>query len=418
MNGLYNVGILLLHCAYRVASLFHPKARQWVEGRIGWEETLLKEMYTWPESRPRIWIHAASLGEFEQGRPLIERIRAQYPLHLVVLSFFSPSGYEMRKHYDQVDYVTYLPIDQPISVGIFLDIIRPDVAIFIKYEFWFNFLKEIQQRYIPLILISALFRSDQIFFKSYGQWFLHILTGFDQIFTQNIESQQLLRSHGILSKVAGDTRIDRVLESVKQEKDYPGIQDFCGDAPILVVGSSWPPDEAIIREWWLAFGRTAGWQIIIAPHDIAENHLQQIEKLFTKKEIIRYSSLSQREEENILLIDNIGMLTYLYRYGKAAFIGGGFGAGIHNTLEPIAYGLPVFFGPKYQKFDEARALIELQGGFSVTFTQQMVDIMQTWTDEATYTKASMAARSYPNQHQGATTIILDWMEKQGLLFRG
>ncbi len=417
MQTIYNLSILGMVLGYRLASLFHVKARKWVRGRIGWDDRLFEELYNWPESRPRLWIHCASLGEFEQGRPLIEAIREQHPDYLVILTFFSPSGYELRKNYDGADLVCYLPADIPTSVRLFLDISRPDLVVFVKYEFWFNYLKEVQSREIPLILISALFRPGQVFFRWYGRWFRNILARFDHIFTQHLTSSELLARYGIPSIVAGDTRIDRVLQIVQHAREFPDIEEFCAPYPCLVAGSSWPPDEDLLEYWWGHRPDGCPWRMIIAPHDISEHHLQQIEKRFGRRETIRYSSLSDHSGQRILIIDNIGMLSALYRYARLAYIGGGFGAGIHNTLEPIAHGVPVLFGPRYQKFEEARALVKTGGGRSVHTGAEFTRAIRDLHRPEEYPKAQAATRTYLAQNQGATDKIMDVLFEQDLLSR-
>jgi len=417
MQTFYNLGILGMVLGYRLASLFHGKARKWVRGRIGWDDRLFQELYNWPESRPRLWIHCASLGEFEQGRPLIEAIREQHPDYLVILTFFSPSGYELRRNYDGADLVCYLPADIPTSVRLFLDITRPDLVVFVKYEFWFNYLKEVQRREIPLILISALFRPGQIFFRWYGRWFRQVLARFDHIFTQHTKSSELLASFGIPSIVAGDTRIDRVLQIVERARAFPEIEEFCAPYPCLVAGSTWPPDEEVLEYWWTKRTGDCPWRMIIAPHDISEHHLQQIEKRFNREQTIRYSGLSDHEGQRILIIDNIGMLSALYRYARLAYIGGGFGAGIHNTLEPIAHGVPVIFGPRYHKFEEARALIQTGGGRSVVEGAEFMEVLQQLHHPDEYPIAQEAIRRYLAENQGATEKIMKVLFEQDLLSR-
>lgn len=417
MHTIYNLGILGMVLGYRLASLFHGKARRWVRGRLGWDERLFQELYNWPESRPRLWIHCASLGEFEQGRPLIEAIREHHPDYLVILTFFSPSGYELRKNYDGADLVCYLPADIPTSVRLFLDIARPDLVVFVKYEFWFNYLREVQRRQIPLILISALFRPGQVFFRWYGRWFRNILARFDHIFTQHLTSSELLATYGIPSIVAGDTRVDRVIQIVQRARLFPDIEEFCAPYPCLVAGSTWPPDEELLEYWWGNRPGDCPWRMIIAPHDISEHHLQQIEKRFGRKATIRYSGLSDHSNQRILIIDNIGMLSALYRYGRLAYIGGGFGAGIHNTLEPIAHGLPVLFGPRYHKFEEARAMIDSGGGRSVKRGPEFVAALSDFHRPEAYPKAREATQRYVKQNRGATEKIMEVLFEQDLLSR-
>lgn len=415
MQHLYTLFIFFLQAAYRLAALFHPKAKAWVRGRRGWEDALFEDLYSWPEVRPRVWMHCASLGEFEQGRPVLEKIQQAFPEYLIVLTFFSPSGYELRKNYPGADYVCYLPIDMPTSARLFVDIVRPDLVIFVKYEFWFNTLQAVQRKGTPLVLISALFRPDQVFFQPWGKWFRRILAGFDLIFTQDEGSRALLRKYGIPATVTGDTRVDRVLRIVEEAERFPQIEHFCRQAPILVAGSTWPADEEIITRWWGTVGHREDWRLIIAPHDISEGHLQQIEKRFGKRHIIRYTHLDEWQEQRLLLIDNIGMLAALYRYARVAYIGGGFGAGIHNTLEPIAHGCPVLFGPRYEKFAEARTLVDTGGAFVIDQEATLRTTLQHLQATEHYALAAMAARDYVRNNQGATDRIVQKLFDERLL---
>lgn len=415
MQLLYTVGIYLMNMTYQLAGLFHPKAKKWVRGRSDWKDQLSHEMYSWPRSAPRIWLHCSSLGEFEQGRPVLEAIRAQYPHYRILLTFFSPSGYELRRHYDGADHVCYLPADTMAAARSFVDITRPNMVIFVKYDFWFNHLIEVQKRNIPLILVSALFREDHIFFAPYGTWFARILSGFDLIFTQNEVSRERLQQIGIDAQVAGDTRVDRVVQIAAEARAFPEIAQWAKADRLLIGGSTWPPDEAILQRWWEKKVQSGQWQLILAPHDISEKHLQQIEHLFGQEEVVRYSRLSPTSAKGILLIDNVGMLSSLYRYGYLAYIGGGFGAGIHNTLEPIAHNLPVVFGPRYQKFEEAKALITSGGGFTISTEQEFFQMMDQLNEAGQYEKAQSAAAAYVQKNQGATTVILQALQRNGWL---
>lgn len=334
------------------------------------------------------WVHAASLGEFEQGRPVIEAIRAEYPHARIVLSFFSPSGYEIRKDYDQVDDVCYLPIDTPRNVKRFLDSVQPDVALFIKYEFWYNYLHELKKRQIPTFLFSAIFRPNQLFFKPYGGFYRRMLFCFNEILVQNEASKHLLNSVGYSSAtVAGDTRLDRVVQIAKQAKSYPAIEAFKGTNPLLVIGSAWPDDMEVLipflNQW------EAPLKVIIAPHEINTEQIQQWQKAL-KKHSERFTVYGLRfgvdgsqvgDEEasldilhsplEILFLDTIGMLASLFRYADFAYVGGAFKDGLHNTMEPAVYGMPIFFGqPYYQKFQEALDLLHLGGATTIATTQE------------------------------------------------
>lgn len=410
---LYTLAVRLYGWGIFVASFFSEKAKLWVEGRKNWEADLyiFNEKFPIEQGRQRIWVHCASLGEFEQGRPLIEFIKAKSANTLIILTFFSPSGYEIRKNYPHADGIFYLPIDSSSNARRFLQLVKPDKAIFVKYEFWYHYLDTLQQARIPTIIISAIFRSDQIFFKSYGSFFRKILRSFDHLFVQDQSSIDLLASIDITNTTkAGDTRIDRVAQIPKEGKVFPKVAQFVGDAPCLVVGSSWGPDEAILKEA-LATGMPEDWKVILAPHDISAGHLSAIEKLWPG-EIQLYSTLGDTHvpaERRILLIDNIGMLQSLYRYGKFAYIGGGFGAGIHNTLEPIAFGLPVIFGPKFQKFEEAKQLLQQGGGFTVSSAADLQDTLQLLLEPETYQAASERALAYITENQGGTLKIAQYL---------
>lgn len=417
---LYNLGIALYTFAIRIASLFHAKARQWLDGRKNWQERYAAD---WakvnPEQAPTVWVHCASLGEFEQGRPVIEQLRRDFPGVKILLTFFSPSGYEIRKNYDQADYVCYLPADKPHNTLIFIEIFKPTLSIFVKYEFWLHYLRALHREEIPTLLISAIFRQNQIFFKPYGKLFRQLLPQFQHIFLQNEASAKLLKNLQLDNfSVAGDTRIDRVLQIKQSAPEFPVVQAFAADCKVLVVGSSWPPDEAILLPFINA-QLPPDWRVIIAPHQIDDAHLQNIEKQ-AKRSIVRYSKATVENAKNfeILLIDNIGMLSALYRYGRIAYIGGGFGAGIHNTLEPIAFGLPVIFGPKYEKFAEARYLTRHGGAFTIENQEDMNNIFQTLQNEEAHRVASETAYQYVLDNQGASKQILEFIRQQRLLDAG
>ena len=406
-----------MRLAYRLAAFVHHKTKKWIHGRRDWEKDLSQEMSSWPEGLPRVWMHCSSLGEFEQGRPILEAIREQYPHYRILLTFFSPSGYELRKDYAGADHVCYLPADTMTSARLFVDITRPDLVIFVKYDFWYNHLIEVQKRNIPLILVSALFRPDQVFFTPYGKWFAGILGGFSLIFTQNESSRQQLQQISVDVQVAGDTRVDRVVQIAKEARTFPNIAHWATADRLLIGGSTWPEDEAILQQWWEQQQEQEKWQLILAPHDISEKHLQQIEQLFGTQQVIRYSQLTAAAREGVLLIDNIGMLSSIYRYGYLAYIGGGFGAGIHNTLEPIAHEIPVIFGPRYHKFEEAKVLIAAGGGFSIDSVPALIATMHKLDQAEPYYQAQEAASGYIRQNQGATTSILQALQDKGWLNR-
>ena len=411
MIWLYNFSITLYGFIIWLASFFNEKAALWIDGRKGLFEKLESQLEkSSPKKAPIIWMHVASLGEFEQGRPIIESLKQNYPDYKIFLTFFSPSGYEIRKNYELADYIFYLPMDTKKNAQKFIEIIQPRLVIFVKYEFWYHFLNTLQSKNIPTILVSALFRPDQLFFKSYGALFRKILKGFDHIFLQNEASFELLKSHGYRKiSLTGDSRIDRVAAIAKQAKSFEIIDQFANDSQVLVCGSTWPPDESILE----GFIKNAHeWKFIIAPHEIKESNIERLQNLLPQN-AIRYSKANSASVKTakILIIDNIGMLSSLYRYGKIAYIGGGFGAGIHNTLEPIAFGLPVIFGPKYKKFDEALVLVEKKGAFSVNNSADFESIMQKMTEKSFYKNASQEAQNYINQNRGATEKIIKYISK-------
>ncbi|WP_425422107.1 3-deoxy-D-manno-octulosonic acid transferase [Phaeodactylibacter xiamenensis] len=413
----YTLGIHLYGLALRVAAWFHPKARKWVKGRQNWVEQHRELSAALPENRPLFWFHCASLGEFEQGRPLIEKLKARNRPPLILLTFYSPSGYEIRQKYPQADVVAYLPLDTPAQARAFVAIWQPQLAIFVKYEFWFNVLRQLQKQHVPTLLISGLFRPGQLFFKPYGKPFRRALEGFSHLFVQNEASGQVLSGAGIHQyTVAGDTRIDRVQSIAQQAPEIPAAATFCQSAPVLIAGSSWPEDEACL----LPFLNTefpTDWKAIIAPHEISESNLRNIEQQLSLP-CIRYSKAENNPEQlaaaRVLLIDNIGMLSALYQYGRIAYIGGGFKTGLHNTLEPIAFGLPVLFGPYYHKFEEARYLVREGGGFVITQKDDLFRTFQQLQHPEAYTAAAAKALSYIKQNQGATQKVLNWIESASL----
>lgn len=415
MLFVYRLIINLYVTGVRLLAPFNAKARAWKEGRKNWARRL-KEDIRPLRDRPVLWIHCASLGEFEQGRPIIEGVKGRWPETAILLTFYSPSGYEVRKDYPYADAVAYLPADTPDNAERFLQTVHPTLVIFVKYEFWYYHLRAVQQRSLPLLLVSALFRKDQLFFKPWGKVFRRLLQGFQHIFVQNQESAQLLDSIDITNyTVNGDTRIDRVGAIAQQARPFPEVEGWIAGAPCLIAGSTWPPDEELLSEL-LEEALPANWKCIIAPHKIEEGHLEEIEERFEGR-TVRYSGLAEATDTTgtILIIDNIGILSSLYQYGRIAYVGGGFGSGIHNTLEPAAFGLPVIFGPRYQKFEEAIALIDRGGAFSVRTGAQLIDIFLQLKKEGRYQAASEEARGYIQQNQGVTREILDYLEREGFL---
>ena len=406
---LYEIAIRLLGSGMRLAALFHPKAAKWVEGRRNWRARY-REVF---DKKGRLlWVHAASLGEFEQGRPVIEEFRQQFPGWQIVLRFFSPSGYEIRKDYPHADFICYLPLDTRRNAQDFLDLIRPDAAVFVKYEFWSNYLRALQKRRTPVVLISALFRPGQPFFRWYGGFWRQMLRCFSHIFVQNNQSARLLQEIGLQAKVtvAGDTRVDRVLRIAASAPENPVLARFAASpAPVLIAGSTWPADEAALSSV-LFLPDFQHYKIVWAPHEPTAEQVERLEKRLSPELVVRYSQAAEKAVESArhLIIDNIGLLNTLYRYGRIAYIGGGFGRGIHNTLEPAAWGLPVIFGPKYGKFEEARQLVARGGAFSVGDPESLAGVLQRLGKPAAWQKASETVGAYMAESKGATRSVLEY----------
>lgn len=404
MNLLYNIAMAATGWGMHLASPWHHKARLTVQGQAR-TVPYLKE--TLDPDGGYIWIHAASLGEFEQGRPLIEKIREEQPDAKILLSFYSPSGYEVRKNYDKVDAVCYMPVDTPGRVKKFLDVVKPKMAIFVKYEFWGNFLEQLKQRNVPTYIISSIFRPNQSFFKPWGSMFSKMLGCFTHLYVQDDESRELLHGIGIDNvTVCGDTRLDRVLQIKAQAKEFPEIAVMTsGDKLTLVMGSSWQPDEDIIIPY---FNSHPEMKLIIAPHEFDESRLDAMMARI-KRPVARYTKLDQVDDPSQLdcmIIDCFGILSSLYRYGDVAYVGGGFGSGIHNVPEAAVYGIPVIFGPRHEKFREALELKECGGGFAINNASQCNDILDRLLGDANALKqAGSAASNYITTHTGATERI-------------
>ncbi|GJM31305.1 MAG: 3-deoxy-D-manno-octulosonic acid transferase [Saprospiraceae bacterium] len=414
MNLLYNLAIAIYAWAIRLAAFFHPKAAQFIKGRHDLFQALT-DFKKVVDSGTVIWMHCASLGEFEQGRPIIEALKKKQPEATIVLTFFSPSGYEQQKDFPLADYVTYLPFDLPEKANRFVAILQPTLAIFVKYEFWLNHLRALYHRKIPVVLISAVFRPQQIFFRFYGGIFLKELKKFDHLFVQDQNSADLLSRIGINQyTVAGDTRIDRVISIAKSARDFPEITTFVAGHQILVCGSTWMGDENILIPF-INQELPENWKVIIAPHDIRENRIKEIiDRLKISYQRFSKINFDQLEESKVLLIDNIGMLSSLYQYGRLAFIGGGFGVSIHNTLEPMAFHLPVIFGPKFEKFIEARQMIAREGAFSVTNIDEFRVAFQNLQDQAYYEKTTTTITQFLHQNSGSSEQILQYLNAKML----
>lgn len=403
MDLIYNLGIQAYKAAVRIASTRNSKARLMLQGQAR-TMTTLRDAIRWQEKN--IWIHASSLGEFEQARPLIEMIKNEQPQARIVLSFFSPSGYEVRKNYPLADVVCYLPFDLSGNVKSFLNVVNPSMAIFVKYDFWGNYLMELKRRNIPTYIISAIFRPEQIFFSPWGGMFRKMLKCFNTLFVQNEASQQLLAGIGIdRVTVAGDTRFDRVASVRDAAREFPLIEQFAASAPhTLVMGSSWEPDEDIVIPYFNAHPQM---KLIIAPHEFDRERLLAIMGRI-KRKVVLYSLLTaeQAAQADCIIIDSFGLLSSLYRYGTMAYVGGGFGAGIHNINEAAVYGIPVIFGPRYEKFREAHDLIACHGAFTINDASGFEHIMNDLlTGDAHLHDAGANAARYISQNLGATATI-------------
>lgn len=407
MRVIYSFGIYFYTLILRFAALWNDKARLWIQGRKDIFRKISEDLKE--NDSDVIWIHSASLGEFEQGRPLIESLKEKHPQIKIFLTFFSPSGYEVRKDYPLADFIYYLPEDSISNARQFLKLVQPKMAIFIKYEYWYNYMSELSKAGIPQIFISGIFRPQQPFFKFYGGWFLKHLKNVEHFFVQNNDSVQLLKEVGIdrVSK-SGDTRFDRVAEITSKIKGNAIVEEFKNGQKLFLGGSTWSPDEQIIKG---LHQQHADFKIIIAPHLIDENHILQIEELFPNS--LRYSKSkgAQLKECPVLIIDNMGMLSSLYQYADFAMIGGGFGVGIHNTLEAATFGMPIFIGPNYQKFQEAKDLLEL-GVITVVNDYQELNscISLLQNDLGKWNTIALQSKQYVKSHTGATQMILDYID--------
>jgi 3-deoxy-D-manno-octulosonic-acid transferase len=409
----YSLGIYVYLTVLHLASLWNPKAKAWVTGRKNWKAQL-KAVRQKAGTRKLVWVHCASLGEFEQGRPVIEALGTLNPKPHILLTFFSPSGYEIRKNYAGADAVMYLPADTPGNAKHFTAILQPDLAIFVKYEYWINLLGQLHLHQIPVLMVSSIFRDNQIFFKWYGSAWRTALTRIRHFFVQDAGSAVLLQRLGITEvSVAGDTRFDRVLQTAAAFQDIPEIRLFCGDGPVLVAGSSWPEDEEIIAAY---LQQRPSVRCILAPHEIHTSHLEQLDQRMPGAQRFTSWKIQPNQDTRVLVIDNIGMLSKLYRYATITYIGGGFGKGIHNTLEAAVYGKPVLFGPKYEKFREARDLIATGAAVSVTDTNALTVKMDEWLNEPeSLSLAGRAASDYVKSEAGATGKIMSYIQANRLL---
>jgi 3-deoxy-D-manno-octulosonic-acid transferase len=404
---LYNLFLFVYQAAIRIYSVVNPKARKWVAGRRGWRREVRSKMAGAGDHR--IWIHCASLGEFEQAAPVIEALRGKYPRYKIILTFFSPSGYEIRKRYRQADYVFYLPMDGRSNAHHFVRLIKPNLVLFVKYEFWYHYLRQLNGQGIPVLLICAAFRKDQIFFKPYGGFFRRMLGFFDLIFLQDQASRTLLHRIGLGNRsiIAGDTRYDRVAEIASFPRPIEPVEAFKASGKLLIAGSTWPEDERILRGCLGVL--PPNWKMVLAPHEIDPPHLAWLKQTFGS-EIVFFSEWQDHNAGGscrILVMDNMGMLSRLYAYGEIAFIGGGFRkGGIHNILEPAVFGLPVVFGPVFTKFVEATQLVSRDLAFSVRDEWEGRAIIQSLaSDEARRSKIHQALRTFVSQQVGSTALI-------------
>jgi 3-deoxy-D-manno-octulosonic-acid transferase len=409
MQALYTLSVRCYTLLIRIGSLFLPKAKKWIAGRTNWKVQLAPVS---SNSLPVMWFHFASLGEFEQGRPLMEQLKKERKCYLII-TFFSPSGYEVRKHYGTADLVLYLPPDYPANAKVFIDLIQPTAAFFIKYEFWFNYLAALKEKQIPTYLISGIFRPQQHFFKWYGAWFRKRLTSFSHFFVQNQASLELLQSIGYQNaSLSGDTRFDRVIEIAEQKKQFSYLSSFAKNSKVMIIGSNWPSDDELLLPF--INKEAKGYKFVIAPHNVNPAQLNTLDEKL-KLSTIRYSAITQQTDLSriqVMIIDSVGFLSHLYQYGHIAYIGGGFGANVHNILEAATYGLPTIFGPNYHKFEECKALVFRKGAFSIRNGATLLVIFNQLQEQEFYTKASLAATTYVKEQSGGTAIILKALNSQ------
>ncbi|MGZ3939762.1 MAG: 3-deoxy-D-manno-octulosonic acid transferase [Flavisolibacter sp.] len=431
---IYNLFVRLYTLAIRVASLWDPKAKEWINGR----KTLFEDLQQKINPVDKIvWFHCASAGEFEQGKPVIESLKAKYPSHKVLVSFFSPSGVNAARAYTNVDIITYLPVDTRKNARRFVELVKPELVIFIKYEYWYHHLSAVAFHHVPLLMVSAIFRKDQLFFRSYGRFYKQMLFLFRQIFVQDADSLGLLKSNNVThSSLSGDTRFDRVKKIAGSFSEVPFLKEFIGESITIVAGSTWPQDEEILSSYL----NVAPVKIVIAPHEITKEHLQGVQSLFPGS--VRYSelepllnqqvtgtsiwnSINEQQQRDIeqrlntaktLIVDRMGLLSKLYHYATITYVGGGFKNGIHNTLEAVVYGKPVLFGPKYQKFKEARDLIEKGAAFSIDTEEQLKQKTDhLLNNPSELLKAGNAAKAYVEENTGATARVLQYIQENRLL---
>ncbi|MEF9986255.1 MAG: glycosyltransferase N-terminal domain-containing protein [Bacteroidales bacterium] len=422
MRFLYNIGLCSYVFLVRIVSMFNPKAKLFYNGRKGLLQRIKREI---SHKDPIIWFHCSSVGEFEQARPIIEWYKKEKPKYKILLTFFSPSGYELRKNYELADWIYYMPVDTQKNARVFVQTVKPVKAIFIKYEFWYNYLAELSNSGSQIYIVSAIFRPTQMFFKWYGFFFRRMLKCYTKIFVQDNQSRDLLSSIGIQNNVliCGDTRFDRVYQITHSSKEFPLIKKFSENHFTIVAGSTWEPDEAILAAVIKNFSSV---KLVIAPHEIHKARIDELEKTFVDMKVLRFSSFDKKFtndkysstdilahldsallESNVVIIDCLGILSSIYRYGQLAYIGGGFGVGIHNILEAATYSIPVVFGPNYQKFKEAKDLIELGGAISISDKSYFYDILDKYvSNRDVCTQKGSICGGYVKQNLGATQKVI------------
>ncbi len=401
----YSLSVRLYAALISLVAPFNSKAKKWKEGRKGIISLIKDKMQA--NAAPVAWFHCASLGEFEQARPVLEGFRRIYPNYKIVLTFFSPSGYEVRKNYQQADFIFYLPLDTEANAAAFIEAVKPKIALFVKYEFWHFYISELKKRNIPIISFSTIFRKEQLFFKPYGGFYRNILKNLSRIFVQDSNSQELLSSIGIAAEVAGDTRFDRVKEIAGNMKAIPIAEKFKNGQRLLVIGSSWMQDMEVLMP---CLNKITDLKIIIAPHEIKDKEIELMMGGISNKKSVRFSQAKEDTVStyNVLIIDNIGMLSSLYQYANYAYIGGGFGKGIHNILEAATFGMPLFFGTNYQRFKEAVDLINSNSAFSIQDTASFEQAFTVFlNDEEKRSTAARSCKQYIASHTGATEKILN-----------
>jgi len=409
MRFIYDIGIRLYQLAAWIISPWNGKARLWIRGRKGWKAGL-KQAFS-PDDRV-VWFHCASLGEFEQGRPIIEALRKRCTGTNILLTFFSPSGYEKRKDYEGADHVMYLPLDTARNARWLVSSLNLEMAIFIKYEFWFHCLFRLRQKGVPVYLASGIFRPGQLFFKWYGGWYRRFLECFNHIFVQHADSAELLGKYGFLNvTVAGDTRFDRVLQVARTPWSHPVLEQFARDRRVIVAGSTWEADEHLLEQAYRGLDRELRW--IIAPHELTDAHLKSLCRKFPDHVLFTELDNGITADTRVVIVNTIGQLSYLYRFATLAYIGGGFGRGIHNILEAATYSVPVLFGPNHTKFQEARELIQMGGAFPVSGEEELLStIHQQLNTNRLLKTSSETAGKYVMQRGGATSAILEFMCKK------